>query len=1757
MPEIEEKDPTRERAAALYTFLKEFTELRSKTTRTVDQYEDVLWFSDIPREPECECAAWHRGQDDESDEVWLTIRQPRLFPVRKPPADLEPWLSPGQVDDSSLEMPELREEISFPIQDASGEQRFERRIITEWPAIRAAWERYVEKEWWPWAEADRRAQSVQRVYTQLFSIYQKQQRLGEQYEAVLGLGLLFWRTPDSQEVRRHLLTASTNISFDAARGIMTVGPAGEGARPQIEQDMLDPAYRPDPEEQSALSSQAKEVGERLWDPAPVDAILAGWARSVSSKGVYDYSLSRPVAVLPDPMVTLAPALILRKRTERSFVRAFEEIIREIKAGAPIPPGVSRFVTVIEDPKSLEDQDRSDSKAGNTTAELYFPLEWNEAQRQIVERISRHQGVLVQGPPGTGKSHTIVNLICHLLASGNRVLVTSHTARALKVLQRYIRDRVAELSPLAVVLLGDDRDALQTMEESVQGITHRHNHWDPNANLRQITDLEVRLDEACRDEARVLSDLRAIRERETYDHPVRFGVYGGTLQAIATRLHQEESIFGWIEDRPANEQEPPLSTEEFQELVLLLRDPQLDEWHSMKVVALDSQALPLPDSVANHFATEARARAAYESVSKIRGHPHYSCLFHANPDTRQKLAKELSDLLEVIDHTRRHLHAWAERAVREILGDHDRAWRELLEVTKEHLSFIGDRGRWADVTPVAGLGERDRHEVRADAEAMFTHLAKGGSWGIGPFRAATAKRAQYIRREMKIEGHAIESPEHLTSLISWLDVETRIAVLRERWASFHSVDPRSAFSVQLRHFEDLCEPLDAALTLHERKARLRTLIHSIPGLSEPTWHELDSLRSLRDCLGAVNHELRFHASEFQLSLIRGKIQSLVSTDNVDPAGHDLVQALAARNIGAYRDAYSRASRNEERSRNSKRRANLLAALNDSAHILADQLARTSRDESWDLRASQFGTAWNWVRAKSWLERLCDPRAEQQLLLQLDSARARIRNRLKEIAAEKAWAHCFTRMTEHQRQHLIAWSKAVRSIGKGTGKYAALHRRNAQEHMNECRSAIPAWIMPLYRIAETIKPGTDLFDVVIIDEASQSGPEALLLAYLAKKLVVVGDDKQISPTYAGTNFEDVIHLRARYLADVPHRDSYGVDQSFFDLAEIRYQGRIRLREHFRCMPEIIQFSNNLCYASEPLIPLRQYGGSRLTPVVCARHVPDGYLKGSGQHVINPPETQAIVDMILSMHTDDAYKGKTFGVISLLGDPQAREIERLLLNKLGPQEMEKRQLVCGDAYAFQGDERDVILLSLVSAPSEGRRIHPLTDEPARRRFNVAASRARDQMILFHTATVSDLSPKCFRHALLQYCQNPAVERVEVTGRPIADLQHLAATADRDRLPPPEPFESWFELDVFLRISAQGFRVVPQHEIAGYRIDLVVDGMARRVAVECDGDRWHGPERYEEDMARQRMLERCGWKFWRVRGGAFSLNPESALESLWGTLEREGVYPYGKEPGPQDGTRFGDVSLHTSDVESQDLGSESDSITPSEVQSPSDFRLEPQHSDMPNRRLKPAADPAEQPEYELLPSRGGHDLADAPYTAWTASTPLPDPTEAQPSDVIAGLVEIVGIEGPISVERLCRIFVKGAGRQRVGRQARSTLSKALWRAIREGYLQERNETGQSGLKEHILRKVNSPHVVVRPRGDRELIEVPPSEVATVMCRLEQRAGGLSGPALYRPVLDFYETRRMTTNIQQRLEWIFERRNELSAIEDPNLRDTIQPGSQ
>src|SRR5262249_52083600 len=147
---------------------------------------------------------------------------------------------------------------------------------------------------------------------------------------------------------------------------------------------------------------------------------------------------------------------------------------------------------------------------------------------------------------------------------------------------------------------------------------------------------------------------------------------------------------------------------------------------------------------------------------------------------------------------------------------------------------------------------------------------------------------------------------------------------------------------------------------------------------------------------------------------------------------------------------------------------------------------------------------------------------------------------------------------------------------------------------------------------------------------------------------------------------------------------------------------------------------------------------------------------------------------------------------------------------------------------------------------------------RFNVAASRARDRVYLVRSVEAQHLSDKDLRLTLLSHFNKPA-----------------AAEEETDDLL--ERCESAFEREVYNELVSRGYRGVPKVKVGAERIDLVVEGGSDlRLAIECDGDELHGPERWRSDMAQQRILERAGWAFWRCFASTWRLHRVEVIAEL-----------------------------------------------------------------------------------------------------------------------------------------------------------------------------------------------------------------------------------------------------------------------------------------
>jgi very-short-patch-repair endonuclease len=545
-------------------------------------------------------------------------------------------------------------------------------------------------------------------------------------------------------------------------------------------------------------------------------------------------------------------------------------------------------------------------------------------------------------------------------------------------------------------------------------------------------------------------------------------------------------------------------------------------------------------------------------------------------------------------------------------------------------------------------------------------------------------------------------------------------------------------------------------------------------------------------------------------------------------------------------------------------------------LAHALKQPLQNATDPLCPDNWRQAWRLRRLATYLETI----DAQEELKTLAKTRTSIENDLsrtyQDIVVKRTWLKLAENASPSIRAALQAYLNAIQKIGKGTGKRAVRYRQDARNAAQLANPAVPCWIMAHYRVSESLPAELGCFDLVVVDEASQSDLTALPALLRAKKVLIVGDDKQVSPEGVGLEEEKVRNLMSRFLGNqvVTYRPQMSPERSIYDLFKVVFaQSAVMLKEHFRCVGPIIEYSKREFYNHE-LRPLRiPRASERIDPPLVDIVIENGYRRGD----INLLEVRFIVDEITKLVSDTRLANRSIGVVSLLGDKQAYAVWERLTEELGPEEMQRHNIACGDARTFQGKERHIMFLSMVSAPNDVGA--PLSRDTFAQRFNVAASRAQDRMYLVRSVELAHLSnADRLRRSLIHHFASPFAQdetRVE-------DLRKLC--------------ESPFEREVYDELTQRGFNITPQVRVGHYRIDLVVEGHNdSRLAVECDGDKYHGADKWADDMRRQRILERAGWVFWRCFASTWIRRRKLILDELLKTLEDRGIGPIGAEGAPR----------------------------------------------------------------------------------------------------------------------------------------------------------------------------------------------------------------------------------------------------------------------
>ncbi|MDQ8703551.1 AAA domain-containing protein [Streptomyces sp. LHD-70] len=1459
----------------LIEYVREIVRATHRPVRDCGQYQDRLWLSSLP-------TGVTSARDTRSSTL-LKVQHLRRTAAPPLPAELVGWISSDITAKASRQDPPLAAigPGSGWTEDENGDPvEITEIAIEDAPQVRQTYRRWLAA-WRRWANAELAAEPYRKLHRRLRRMDRQLRDEGDVYEVVLGIGMLAHGGDERQEkVRRHLFTAPLSVAVDSRSNEITVSlAAGAGLRLE-DTDFLEESDGYSTELLSGLRERL-ESGEI---PHPlsreVDQLLVDWAdQALGEHAAVRFDPAwEPPEVREGPGFSLrpAPAVLLRERGRGALVGFYEKIAERLaKSGAKAPLGLARLIV----PPEVQESDGWSAAYGRAAApalgpDPLFPLATNAAQRDVLARLQRDTGVVVQGPPGTGKTHTIANLTCALLADGKRVLVTSEKDQALRVL----RDKLPPALRGLCVLQGDPRrGGNEELDKSIRALSRLHATTTPERLTERAKELDAQRTELGERRALLRNELRDLREVEWREYTQLPEGYQGQLVQVVEAVSAGQDRYDWLPTLPISAAEvPPIDGDEARRLMALIErhGPGVLDEHG--TLCPDPAQLPSTAQLADALHTLAAAeRARLDDAldplaDALAAHgPELVAALHKHLHTasaalqRAGLSQDVSHWDPAEWHTKALRHGLAGQkrglwdVVRQASAEAEEVQRSLIALSHRHVE-------------VPSLTTEERVAMIATGQTLWSFVDDGGKLrSFGAWRIRRAGRR--LLEECRVDGHRPDNAEDLAAILTQLRAEHVVMELNNRWQDVGAPGVSGSAHVALAELLDRNRDLAAvdAFTVAGRAAHDELLLAAVQAAVRTP----NDWEALRVAVTRAERALTAAAAERTL---RGLADTLPQPGpRGGPELAEAHRALAARDVAAYEEALAALDAAYLREADRREARKLLGRLAEGHSELARQLTSTPTAPHWNTRLPALAEAWSWRQSHAFTERMLDEGREGRLDGELAEVEGRLKETVEQLAATRALWHCLDRLTIRQKQALSSYADAMARAGSRTSPSARRHLRNARSAMRDAMGAVPAWVMPVKQAAATLPPEPDSFDVVIVDEASQVGLDGLMLLWLAPRVIIVGDDRQCVPAFLPSNHERLRRRLDDLLPDLGdwQRDALDPNGSnLYALLRSRYTEVIMLTEHFRCMPEIIQWSSHQFYGKD-LVPLRQYGADRLRPLQVV-HVPEGHCEGFGDRLVNRPEAERLVAKLKELTQDPAYAERTFGVIPLRSGAPARLIDDLIDNEIEPDVRERHRIRVGVATDFQGDERDVMLLSTVVDGDHIRKIRSLPDG---RRFNVAASRARDQMWLFTSVTTDQLPSDDLRHTLITHMRSPAP-----THQPPPELDAVPDNEKRD------PFDSLFEQRVFRKIGEHGYHVVPQWRVGEKRIDLVVTGEHARLAVECDGSPHHWTSRQiQEDYERERELRRAGWNFWRVRSSTFALDPEEALAPLWERLELMGIQP------------------------------------------------------------------------------------------------------------------------------------------------------------------------------------------------------------------------------------------------------------------------------
>ncbi len=446
---------------------------------------------------------------------------------------------------------------------------------------------------------------------------------------------------------------------------------------------------------------------------------------------------------------------------------------------------------------------------------------------------------------------------------------------------------------------------------------------------------------------------------------------------------------------------------------------------------------------------------------------------------------------------------------------------------------------------------------------------------------------------------------------------------------------------------------------------------------------------------------------------------------------------------------------------------------------------------------------------------------------------------------------------KRQRLIIHTKAL-----VTKKQNLQNRLLEDEDFTPLLEAFPCWCVTTYAVSNSLPLKSGLFDVAIIDEASQCDIASCIpILYRCKKAVIVGDDKQL-PHLSFLEKSKEQSFLSQY--EIP--DKYQLmwrfrTNSMFDLANYYSTKPVLLDEHFRSYAPIIEFSSKEFYGGRIRI-MSQCDDNNVLELV---QVQDG--KSDSEMTRNMPEVEAIMQRLQEIiQEDDAikipeHKPVTIGIISPFRG-QVELIKKALNQLYTESELRKHKIEAGTAHTFQGDERDIMMLSWAVANNSFNQSLTFLQIP--NLFNVAITRAKKKQIIFLSK-----DPKTLPAGLLK----DYIEFVQA---------YIAKNNIKDEINIDENiYKNAFEKEAAKKLRDEGFEVIAGKTIAGLSTDLYLKAKnGKSLIIECDGVA-DNVKSNKTPIQKQNLLERTGIIVERISYREWYISPEGCVERIKNILD------------------------------------------------------------------------------------------------------------------------------------------------------------------------------------------------------------------------------------------------------------------------------------